>query len=199
MNSAHQNELLAFHQRSEPTPAAKAFLKRTFQEFVLEYGWCGCWYESAELPKRFALGTSQECHKNATDLMLAAMRTPFYDKFPRGQDADVDASRSTRSGSRRSGSVRGCSRRVNAVFAAEEQKPGTFWMNAIPIGRYRHYKGNEYTVIGVARHSETQEEMVVYRQEYGDYGLWVRPKAMFFEMVEVNGKTLPRFQYLGPK
>jgi hypothetical protein len=72
-------------------------------------------------------------------------------------------------------------------------------MNTGPTGRYRHYKGKEYTVIGVARHSETEEEMVVYRQEYGDQSLWVRPKAMFNEMVEVNGQSLPRFQYLGPK
>jgi hypothetical protein len=72
-------------------------------------------------------------------------------------------------------------------------------MNTVPCGRYRHYKGQEYTVIGIARHSETEEEMVVYRQEYGDHGLWVRPKAMFLEMVEVNGASLPRFQYLGPK
>lgn len=72
-------------------------------------------------------------------------------------------------------------------------------MNVVPIGRYRHYKGKEYTVIGVARHSETQEAMVIYRQEYGDYGMWVRPKAMFVETVEVDGQTLPRFQYLGPK
>lgn len=48
-------------------------------------------------------------------------------------------------------------------------------MTTIQAGRYRHYKGNEYTVIGVARHSETQEELVVYRQAYGDQGLWVRP------------------------
>ena len=71
-------------------------------------------------------------------------------------------------------------------------------MNTVPTGRYRHYKGKEYTVIGVARHSETQEQMVVYRQEYGDHSLWVRPKAMFMEAVEVNGQSLPRFQYLGP-
>lgn len=64
----HQAELLAFLQRSEPTPAAKVLLKRTIQEFVLAHGW---WYEPAELPKRFALGTPQDCHKNATDLMLA--------------------------------------------------------------------------------------------------------------------------------
>jgi len=70
-------------------------------------------------------------------------------------------------------------------------------MNTVPTGRYRHYKGKEYTVIGVARHSETQEEMVVYRQEYGDHSLWVRPEAMFLEMVEVNGQSLPRFHYRG--
>jgi hypothetical protein len=71
-------------------------------------------------------------------------------------------------------------------------------MNDVQAGRYRHYKGKEYTVIGVARHSETEEELVVYRQEYGDHGLWVRPKAMFMESVEVDGHTVPRFAYLGP-
>ena len=63
-------------------------------------------------------------------------------------------------------------------------------------GIYRHYKGNEYTVIGIARHSETDEELVVYRPEYGDGSLWVRPLAMFQEMVTVEGKELPRFQFL---
>jgi hypothetical protein len=66
-------------------------------------------------------------------------------------------------------------------------------MPNIPPGRYRHYKGNEYTVLGVARHSETLEELVVYRQEYGDRGLWVRPAAMFAETVMVDGKAVPRF------
>jgi cupin 2 domain-containing protein len=70
-------------------------------------------------------------------------------------------------------------------------------MNPIEPGRYRHYKGNDYTVIGTARHSETLEEMVVYRQEYGEHGLWVRPKQMFAEMVNVNGREVPRFQPLG--
>jgi hypothetical protein len=70
-------------------------------------------------------------------------------------------------------------------------------MDCVPPGRYRHYKGKEYTVIGIARHSETEEEMVVYRQEYGDHGLWVRPKALFAETVVVNGRSVPRFQYLG--
>jgi cupin 2 domain-containing protein len=68
---------------------------------------------------------------------------------------------------------------------------------SIQPGRYRHYKGNEYTVIGVARHSETLEEHVVYRQEYGEHGLWVRPKAMFSETVNADGRDVPRFQPLG--
>jgi hypothetical protein len=63
-------------------------------------------------------------------------------------------------------------------------------------GRYRHYKGREYTVIGTARHSETEEELVVYRQEYGDYGLWVRPAAMFAENVTVEGRSCPRFEFI---
>ena len=68
---------------------------------------------------------------------------------------------------------------------------------AIRPGRYRHYKGREYTVLGVARHSETLEELVVYRQEYGDGGLWVRPAAMFAEAVEVDGRAVPRFEPIG--
>jgi hypothetical protein len=67
-------------------------------------------------------------------------------------------------------------------------------MTDIPAGRYRHFKGKEYTVLGVARHSETREELVVYRQEYGDHGLWVRPKPMFLETVEHEGQRVPRFQ-----
>ena len=63
-------------------------------------------------------------------------------------------------------------------------------------GRYRHYKGNDYTVVGVARHSETEEELVVYRKEYGDRGLWVRPLAMFNEIVMVEEQEVPRFQLL---
>lgn len=63
-------------------------------------------------------------------------------------------------------------------------------------GNYRHYKGKEYTVIDVARHSETLEQLVVYRQEYGDRGLWVRPLAMFQEAVIMDGKEVPRFQFL---
>lgn len=70
-------------------------------------------------------------------------------------------------------------------------------MSSPTPGRYRHYKGNEYTVLDVTRHSETLEELVLYRQEYGDHGLWVRPKEMFLETVTVDGREVPRFQFIG--
>jgi hypothetical protein len=66
----------------------------------------------------------------------------------------------------------------------------------IQPGRYRHYKGNEYDVIGVARHSETEEPFVVYRALYGDKRLWIRPAAMFLETVIVEGRPVPRFDRL---
>lgn len=61
-------------------------------------------------------------------------------------------------------------------------------------GRYRHYKGGEYEVVGVARHSETLEPMVVYRPLYGASGLWVRPYAMFFGQLQVDGSMRARFE-----
>lgn len=67
----------------------------------------------------------------------------------------------------------------------------------IRLGRYRHFKGGEYEVVGIARHSETREEMVVYRALYGEYGLWVRPASMWEETVTRDGKTSPRFTYIG--
>lgn len=67
----------------------------------------------------------------------------------------------------------------------------------IKPGRYRHFKGREYEVIGVAKHSETLDEMVVYRQLYGEHGLWVRPASMWEETVERDGKTYKRFTYIG--
>jgi hypothetical protein len=70
-------------------------------------------------------------------------------------------------------------------------------MDPIKKGKYRHFKGQPYEVIDVARHSETQEEMVVYRALYGDFGLWVRPLAMFSEMVIHNGQNIRRFQFNG--
>jgi hypothetical protein len=66
----------------------------------------------------------------------------------------------------------------------------------IEPGRYRHYKGKDYEVIGVARHSETAELFVVYRALYGERGLWVRPAAMFLDTVVVDGLSRPRFQRL---
>lgn len=61
-------------------------------------------------------------------------------------------------------------------------------------GRYRHYKGGEYEVIGTARHSESDEQLVVYRCLYDNNSLWVRPLAMFLETVPVDGRELPRFE-----
>lgn len=63
-------------------------------------------------------------------------------------------------------------------------------------GIYRHYKGGEYHLLEIATHSETEELMAVYRPMYGEGALWVRPLAMWQEEVEVDGKALPRFQYL---
>ena len=65
--------------------------------------------------------------------------------------------------------------------------------NLIPLGRYRHYKGGEYSVVGFARHSETEETMVLYVPLYGEGGYWVRPLAMFTETVTVDGSAVPRF------
>ena len=70
-------------------------------------------------------------------------------------------------------------------------------MESIKPGRYRHFKGKEYEVLGVALHSETEEELVVYRALYGDFGLWVRPVSMWNETVEHDGKTFRRFTDIG--
>lgn len=67
-----------------------------------------------------------------------------------------------------------------------------------PTGRYRHYKGGEYEVLGVVRHSETLEPLVLYRALYGERGLWVRPHAMFFGSIEVDGVRRPRFAAVQP-
>ena len=70
-------------------------------------------------------------------------------------------------------------------------------MGEIKIGKYRHFKGNEYEVIALATHSETGERMVVYRALYGNGGVWVRPADMWNESVERDGKTYKRFTYIG--
>jgi len=65
------------------------------------------------------------------------------------------------------------------------------------LGRYQHFKGNYYQVLHIAKHSETEEEHVVYQPEYGDRGIWIRPLSMFDETIEREGKTMKRFQYVG--
>lgn len=82
---------------------------------------------------------------------------------------------------------RDSSRRISFKECIMELKPG----------RYRHFKGNEYELLGIARHSETMEEMVVYRALYGAQGLWVRPAAMWTEQVDRDGYHGPRFIYIG--
>ena len=67
----------------------------------------------------------------------------------------------------------------------------------IPKGKYRHFKGNEYRVLCLARNSETLEEMVVYQALYGEHEVWVRPASMWNETVSKDGKTIKRFTYLG--
>ena len=63
-------------------------------------------------------------------------------------------------------------------------------------GIYKHYKGNEYKVIGVAKHSETLQELVVYQALYGEMGLWARPKTMFLERIQKDGKEIERFAFI---
>lgn len=70
-------------------------------------------------------------------------------------------------------------------------------MDEIKTGKYKHFKGNEYEVIAIARHSETLEDMVVYRALYGDFGFWVRPASMWNEIVEHEGQKMKRFTYIG--
>ena len=67
-------------------------------------------------------------------------------------------------------------------------------VKTIAVGKYRHFKGNEYEVISIARHSETTEPMVVYRALYGDHGVWVRPAEMWNETIERDGTTYQRFE-----
>ena len=69
--------------------------------------------------------------------------------------------------------------------------------NEIKSGRYRHFKGNEYLVLHIARHSETLESMVVYQALYGERGIWVRPASMWNEIVECDGVSVKRFTYIG--
>ncbi len=69
-------------------------------------------------------------------------------------------------------------------------------MSELRNGLYRHYKGNDYQVIGVAGHTETEERLVVYKALYGEMGLWVRPLSMFIEQVVIDGVSRPRFEFI---
>ena len=71
------------------------------------------------------------------------------------------------------------------------------FMKDVKLGKYRHFKGNEYELIGVAHHSESLEDYAVYRALYGEGELWIRPLSMFFEKVERDGKIFDRFTYIG--
>jgi hypothetical protein len=84
------------------------------------------------------------------------------------------------------------------IFAGDHSKKFSAFFRegssmTLQPGLYRHYKGPEYRVFSVARHSETEEEVVFYQALYGDYGMWVRPLSMFLESVEVDGEQVPRF------
>lgn len=72
-----------------------------------------------------------------------------------------------------------------------------YTMNDVNIGKYRHFKGNEYRVLHIARNSETLEKMVVYQALYGEMGIWVRPISMWNELIERDGLTFRRFEYIG--
>jgi hypothetical protein len=94
------------------------------------------------------------------------------------------------------GEAKGCRGKLLAAFSPFMAR--SLDDDMIPLGKYRHFKGNEYEVIGVAKHSETQEPHVVYRPLYDDSGLWIRPLSMFTETVERDGTVRPRFEYIGP-
>ena len=70
-------------------------------------------------------------------------------------------------------------------------------VNTIPPGRYRHFKGGEYEFICIAKNSETMEDLVIYRELFGEHKVWARPASMFYQFVEVNGKLVPRFEKIG--
>ena len=84
------------------------------------------------------------------------------------------------------------------VYTVVKAKREALAMDELKPGVYRHFKGNEYRLIAVARHSETEEPMVVYQALYGERGLWVRPASMWNEVIERDGVKMKRFRYIGP-
>lgn len=85
---------------------------------------------------------------------------------------------------------------INCLIKKDRNQDYYFMVSSIHKGIYQHYKGNYYEVIDVARHSETLEDMVIYRRCYGDFSLWVRPLQMFLEQIEVNGEKIHRFRFI---
>jgi len=83
-------------------------------------------------------------------------------------------------------------RKAQELLAGENRNT-----NPIKLGVYRHYKGNKYEVVGFARHSETLEDMVIYQALYGDGETWVRPLYIWSESVDIDGKAVKRFEYVG--
>ncbi|MCR5482179.1 MAG: DUF1653 domain-containing protein [Clostridia bacterium] len=81
-------------------------------------------------------------------------------------------------------------------MAGEKAEKTTEIKTEIKRGKYRHYKGNEYEVLGMAKHSETLEDLVIYRALYGNHSLWARPAVMWNEKVTVNGKEVKRFEFI---
>ena len=82
---------------------------------------------------------------------------------------------------------------IPALVEAGKNTRSVVGNNMLKLGKYRHYKGKEYEVIGTAKHSETLEELVVYKALYGERQIWVRPLSMFLEEVEIDGNKIPRF------
>jgi hypothetical protein len=93
-------------------------------------------------------------------------------------------------------SMTGADKKENIMPQHKQHAPLNPLQYNIQPGIYQHYSGKRYKVIGIARHSETLEECVIYQALYGDYGYWVRPAAMFCETVEINGVIMPRFKFI---
>ncbi len=86
---------------------------------------------------------------------------------------------------------------IHVLVEVEKSTRSVMVDKNIKLGKYRHYKGKEYEVIGIAKHSENLEELVVYKALYDEGDIWVRPVKMFLEEVEVNKSKVPRFSFIG--
>ncbi|MEF2784084.1 MAG: DUF1653 domain-containing protein [Clostridium sp.] len=121
---------------------------------------------------------------NNLDFIIPAKQACILQKTEQDSHEEIDTADTTKE---------------NASFHEEQESNNAFTVEIpeIKMGKYRHFKGKDYSVLYVATHSETLEKYVVYRQLYGEGGVWVRPLSMFTEEVEVDGKKVPRFTYIG--